>query len=151
MISAELDTNTIVSALLIPRGIPSQILDAALAGDFACFSSDPIVSEVLRTLGRQRVQRKYQVALVEIERVRRFLESDLVTVSVDVPVQGVATHPEDDLVLATALSAQADYLVTGDRQLLRLGAFRGTIVLTPREILERLVQQAAEPGALRDE
>ena len=38
-------------------------------------------------------------------------------------VQGVATHAEDDLVLATAESAQADYLITGDKKLQRLGTY----------------------------
>jgi predicted nucleic acid-binding protein len=47
-------------------------------------------------------------------------------------VQGVASHPEDDLILATAVSAQADYLVTGDRQLLALGRYQGVEIVTPR-------------------
>jgi predicted nucleic acid-binding protein len=47
-------------------------------------------------------------------------------------VQGVASHPEDDLILATAVSAQADYLVTGDRQLLALGEYQGAQIVTPR-------------------
>jgi predicted nucleic acid-binding protein len=44
----------------------------------------------------------------------------------------------DDLILATALSAQADYLVTGDSQLQGLGAYRGVAIISPREFLSRL-------------
>ncbi|MBA2469732.1 MAG: hypothetical protein H0V37_10035, partial [Chloroflexia bacterium] len=40
-------------------------------------------------------------------------------------VHGVAEDDEDDLVLATAVAAQADYLVTGDKYLPRIGEFRG--------------------------
>lgn len=133
MIHAVLDTNVIVAALLVRLGLPWRILDAADASIFLCFTSDAINAEVFRTLGRQRVRRKYSLAATELERLRRFLESDGVLVPITVTVQGVATHPEDDLILATAVSAQAEYLVTGDRQLLALGQFNGVQIVTPRD------------------
>jgi predicted nucleic acid-binding protein len=48
----------------------------------------------------------------------------------------VATHPEDDLVLATAISAKAEYLVSGDTKLQRLGTYEGVKIVSPREFLE---------------
>jgi predicted nucleic acid-binding protein len=51
---------------------------------------------------------------------------------------GVATHPKDDPVLATAASARADFLVTGDHDLLRLGSFRGTVIVSARDYLAML-------------
>jgi predicted nucleic acid-binding protein len=53
-------------------------------------------------------------------------------------VSGVASHPEDDVVLSTALSGRADFLVTGDAALRGLGQYRGTVVLSPRAILQVL-------------
>jgi hypothetical protein len=44
----------------------------------------------------------------------------------------VATHPEDDLILATALSGAADYLITGDSKLQKLGTFQSVTILSPR-------------------
>jgi uncharacterized protein len=61
-----------------------------------------------------------------------------------VHVTGIATHPEDDEVVATALSAQAPYLVTGDKPLLDRDAYRGTRLLTPRQFLDVLNQQPTE-------
>jgi predicted nucleic acid-binding protein len=55
-----------------------------------------------------------------------------------VEVSGVATHPEDDLILATAVAANATYLVTGDRKLRAVGNFRGVTILSPREFLATL-------------
>jgi predicted nucleic acid-binding protein len=53
-----------------------------------------------------------------------------------VTVAGVATHPEDDLVLATALSAGADYLVTGDRRFrTRVPHYQGVTLVSPAEFL----------------
>lgn len=144
MITAVLDANTLVSAILVPQGIPAELLRAAYNRDFACVSSAAIVAEVLRTLGRPRVRRKYHVPPHDLLRLKRFLESDLIAVPITVPVQGVATHPEDDLILATAVSAQADYLVTGDRQLLKLGSYRGVTIVSPRGFLELLSTSGPE-------
>ena len=144
MISAVLDANTLISALLVELGISRQILRAAYERRFACLCSAFIVTEVLRAFTRPRVQRKYAIRPDEIDQLRRFLESPSVTVEMTVEVQGVATHPEDDLILATAVSAGADYLVTGDRQLQALGTYRGVRIVSPRQFLT--VLQAAETG-----
>jgi putative PIN family toxin of toxin-antitoxin system len=132
VIRAVLDANTIISALLVRVGMPARVLAAAFATIFECCSSDAIVAEVTRTLSSRRVQRKYPIDAIEVARVRRFLESDAVHVPISVTVQGVATHPEDDLILATAVSARADYLVTGDRQLIALGEYQGVQIVTAR-------------------
>ncbi len=59
MIRAVLDTNTIVSAIIVPVGIPARILTAARTGQLSIVTSPPIVTEVLRALQRDRIQRKY--------------------------------------------------------------------------------------------
>jgi uncharacterized protein len=51
----------------------------------------------------------------------------------------VAGDPDDDPVIATAVAARADYLVTGDRRhLLPLGAYAGTRIVTPRQFFDIL-------------
>jgi len=133
VIGAVLDANILVSGILVPAGIPARILLAAFAGVFSCFASEVIVREVLTSLGRDRVRRRYRVDPARISQIQQFLESDGILVPITVTVQGVASHPEDDLVLATAVSAQVDYLITGDRQLLALGKYDGVQIVTPRD------------------
>jgi predicted nucleic acid-binding protein len=53
-------------------------------------------------------------------------------------VRGVATHWQDDRVIATALAGSADYLVTGDKELLRLKSYRTVRIVSPLEFLEIL-------------
>ena len=135
MIRAVLDTNVIISAVLVPLGISGRILAAALRLIFLCFSSDAVLAEVLRTLERERVRRKYAIDPRTVERLRQFLESDVVRTPIAADARGVASHPEDDLILATAVSARAEYLVTGDRQLLALQQFQGVQIVSPRDFL----------------
>jgi predicted nucleic acid-binding protein len=93
------------------------------------------VAEVFRALDSRRIQRKYRIAPQKLEVLRAFLESGPVATNISVEVHGIATHPEDDLILATAVSGRADYLVTGDRQLLALGSYQGVRIVTPRDFL----------------
>jgi predicted nucleic acid-binding protein len=46
-------------------------------------------------------------------------------------VSGVCRDPDDDQILSCALSAEADYLITGDMDLLELKEFHGIRILTP--------------------
>lgn len=55
-----------------------------------------------------------------------------------VEVRGVGEDQEDDLVLSTAISGGADYLVTGDKHLQGIGDYRGVIILSPRAFLDVL-------------
>jgi predicted nucleic acid-binding protein len=59
-------------------------------------------------------------------------------------VHNIATHPEDDVILATAVSAKADYLVTGDTKLQHIGMYRGVVILSPRRFLETLTEKVSE-------
>ena len=56
-------------------------------------------------------------------------------IEITVAVSGVASHPADDLVLAAAVSGDADYLVTGDAEFRRVGEYRGVKVRAPAEFL----------------
>lgn len=72
------------------------------------------------------------------------LRSAAIVTALTVEVTGVATHPEDDLILATAVAGDATYLVTGDCKLRAVGTFRGVSILSPREFLDQLSQIAEQ-------
>ena len=56
----------------------------------------------------------------------------------------MTTHPEDDLVLSTAVSAVADYLATRDRQVLKLSTFQSVRIVHPAD-LARLLNPEFSP------
>jgi uncharacterized protein len=130
VISAVFDTNGLASGFTTRGGVLDQSLRRWLAGEFELVVSEHILTELERTfrkpyfftrLGQQQIADNLAL-------LRRRARLAPITVS----VQGVATHPEDDRILATAVSAQADYLVTGDRQLQALKTYRGVRIVSPR-------------------
>ena len=67
------------------------------------------------------------------------LNQDATTTGITVDVRGVATHPEDDLVLAAAVSSAANYLVSGAKQLPLLSSYGGVTIVGPKEFLALIV------------
>jgi len=145
MIVAVFDTNVLASAIvgvLQATGTLGRLYRAWTAGAFVLLLSEPILAELDRTLRKPYFQRV--LAETEVATALAALRRDARVVPLDLPVRGIASHPEDDLVLATALNAGADYLVTGDRDLHALGSFEGIAIVTPRAFLDLLGQPSGE-------
>ena len=70
--------------------------------------------------------------------VEMTLRSKALFVTPEVPVRGIGEDEEDDLVLSTALTGAAEFLVTGDRHLQQIGVYQDLIILSPRDFLDVL-------------
>jgi predicted nucleic acid-binding protein len=130
-----IDATTLASmAIALPGGTLAAILDAWTQGHFLVVVSDPLLAELRRTLSNTYFRRR-----LSSEDVRVYLDfvvDNSRHTQITVEVAGVATHPEDDLVLAAALSAGVDLLVTSDRRFrARVGAYLGVTLLSPAEFL----------------
>ncbi len=118
------DTNTVVSGLLW-QGPPRQLLDAAFAGRFRLYTSAALLAELAEVLGRAKFARKVAASTFSAEQlVWRYARlARHVTPAAIEPV--VRADPDDDHVLACALAARAELIVSGDRHLLALGEYQG--------------------------
>jgi putative PIN family toxin of toxin-antitoxin system len=138
VIVAVLDTNVLASGFLRrnPASTVVQIVDAWRAFRYRLVVSEHILGELARTFQDPYFRRFLRDA--EIVAALALLRRQATIATATTVVVGIASHPEDDLVLATAVSAMADYLVTGDRQLRGLGVYRGVAILSPRAFLDVL-------------
>jgi putative PIN family toxin of toxin-antitoxin system len=146
VISAVLDTNTIVSATISDLGPSGKIWQAAHEHRFLLITSTWIVGEVVRALNRDRIARKYRIGPDQVARVRAYLEHQAILTRITHDIHRVATHPEGDLILATAVSAPADYLVTGDSKLQQLTRYAGVEICSPRQFVAILQAEATQEG-----
>ncbi|MBX3069322.1 MAG: putative toxin-antitoxin system toxin component, PIN family [Thermomicrobiales bacterium] len=138
-----LDANVLAPAFVNPTASAGRLLRLWRIGTFSLVTSAPILAELHRTYQDAYYARRLSPELIEA--ALALLESEAVTVEISVQVLGVASHPEDDLVLATAASANADYLGTRDRQLLKLGSFRGTQIVHPADLARILDSTEDDP------
>lgn len=138
-----LDANVFLSG--IPRlqdqdSPPRRILGAWLAGEIDVVVSEHIIEEVARNF-----RKPYFAAVLNgtdtiavWEEIRLIAEKVELRPGMHLPE--LASHPEDNYVLLTALEGNVDYLVTGDRQLQKLAVIGKARIVSPAEML-RIIDQ----------
>jgi len=126
-----LDTNVAVSAAASPKGPPAEIVRAWRAHSLTWVTSPPLLDELERTLLSSRIGRYLAWGEDEIAEflaaVRQAAEVTSPTDRIDV----IRDDPADNRVLEAAVSAQADYVVSGDHHLLDLKTYQGVQIVTP--------------------
>jgi len=140
------DTNLFVSSLLVREGLPAQALAAWRGGRFILIISPIIVEEITATLKYQRIRRKYGVTDQQVAEMNFLLLNDAQVVPGDpkeMKVAGAVPDDEDDeIILACALEGRADLIVSGDRHLLSLNAYRNIPIITIRQFINQLAQNS---------
>jgi predicted nucleic acid-binding protein len=84
-----------------------------------------------------------RLTAAQIEATLNLFRSEATIVTPIITVKGVATHPEDDPIIATALSGKAHYLVTRDEKLqTKVQEYKGVSIISPPVFLQRLREDA---------
>jgi hypothetical protein len=126
------DTNVLISALLIPDGTPRRVLDRLAANTATLLFSNETFTELAVRLAkpkfdRYRTPRQMDAFLDWLTQLGEWVA----------PVFNIdaSRDPDDNMFLAVARSGEADCLITGDSDLLELDPFEGLPILTPAAFL----------------
>jgi len=128
-----IDTNVLISRLLIARSIPGKAVDRVLH-DMEIVVSEATVGELADVLARDRWD-----GYVAIEERQEFIRR-LLQICTLIPVQTEiddCPDPADNHFLALALDAGARVIITGNQDLLDLHPWRDTAILTPAAFLRK--------------
>lgn len=134
---AVLDTNVIISATLIRGGNEDRILRAWQRGAFELVLSPQILEEMARALFYERLRKFRWMSEEEVLALLQSLAGGSLHVSGEITVEA-SRDPEDDKFLAAAMEARAEYVVSGDKDLLELKAHKGVRIVTPARFLKVL-------------
>ena len=146
IIRADLGTNIFVSGLISAGGSPRQIVDSWLTREFTLITSPYLIEELHHVLAYPRIASRLRLSDHELILFFDTLVS-LAEVELDVkPLPGVTRDPKDDAVIACAFASQADYVVSGDQDILVLSEYEGTRMIAPVDFLSILTQS----GSLSD-
>ena len=135
MISIVLDTNVLVSAIFNPNGVPAQILEWVLNGEIGIIIDNRILSEYTSVLERPQFEFALPrtVAILDvISRYGKNVEGK--------PLTQQLPDSSDEPFLEVALSAQADYIITGNLRHFPAEKREGIKVVSPREFREKYVK-----------
>lgn len=133
-----LDTNVLISAL-IRKGKPRKLFDQVILGKIKLVLSEPILEEFIKVAKKKKFRpyfRNSEAAdfIALLKRVSEFVQ-----------VQSrvnITRDKSDNIILATALDGNADYVVSGDKDLLTVQEFKGVKVLTVDQMLKILRRKA---------
>jgi uncharacterized protein len=128
-----LDTNTIVSALCFPQSIVRQAFNRAI-NEHQIVASSATWAELTEVINRQ----KFDKYVPSKERLL-FLETVKQKVIFTEPTETITDcrDPKDNKFLELAVAANAEFIVTGDLDLLILNPFRNISILKSSEFLTR--------------
>ncbi len=134
---AVVDTNVLLSGLLW-RGPPHRLLEEVRAGTLTLITSPALLAElgeVIRRpkfaaiLGRSRTEPEQMLS--ELRRLAEIVDPP------PLPAP-VSRDPDDDSVIALAVASRADLIITGDADLLSLGAYAGIPILDSAAAISRM-------------
>jgi putative PIN family toxin of toxin-antitoxin system len=132
------DTNTLISGSLW-QGPPARLLSAALAGQAQLFLSLPLLLELRETLQHPKFAQRLAGRGETAESVAvRFRAACHEATPARITPPGALRDPDDVHVLACAVAAEANAIVTGDNDLLALGSFEGIPILRAADALKLL-------------
>ncbi len=126
-----IDTNVLVSALIGPgrsRRLVVKLLEA-----HSVVSSKEMLAELADVLSRGKF---IEVRSSQVDEFLSVLVSRSEFVTVKQRLRIVSEDPDDDIVLSTASEGRADYIVSGDKHLLKLKELKGIKIVMVKDMLE---------------
>ena len=125
------DTNILVSALGF-GGKPEQCLDLVRSGELTLFRSPETMGELARVLHYDHLP------FTDDDRIDYYTvlvyNSKLVHPEIDI---SVSSDPDDDKFIECAVAAGADYLISGDSDLLNVESYQNITILSPADFLDQ--------------
>ncbi len=122
-----IDTNVFVSSLLNPAGTPGKIIDLWKMGRITLCLSREILDEYLEVIARFRISNDPAVAdLLKIFEGR----GNQVYIARTVPLTVIGDDPKDNRYIECAVTAEARFVISGDRHLLKLKQFQEIKIVT---------------------
>ena len=133
------DTTILVSAFLRRGGLSDELIVLAAQGEFILALSPAIILETWRKLlTGERIRARYVYSDERAHRYCRGLLRIAEVVRNPAPLTDVVRDPEDDMIVACAVTGQADTIVSRDKDLLSLGSYEGIAIVTPEAFRQEL-------------
>jgi len=121
------DTNIFISAFAT-EGICSVLLKRARLKEFELFVCPIIIKEIENVL-----KQKFKIKKEIIEEVVALIKEASTYSDAKEKIEGICRDKDDDLILSCAISAKANYIVSGDKDLLEIKQYKDIKIISPRD------------------
>jgi putative PIN family toxin of toxin-antitoxin system len=135
MIRVVIDTNVFISATFLPHSKPAKIINWIRGGEIVWVTSLEILEEITRVLLSPRVKKRHGLTAQQITKVLEGLIQGA-EITPGTSRANASRDPADNKFLACAVEGQADYLVSGDKDLTDLKTYQDIPIVSPAAFLE---------------
>jgi len=126
-VKAVFDTNVLIAAFLT-EGLCSGLMIRARKQAFSLVLCDEIISEFEGIL-----KRKFKITSADVSEISAIVSEAAAEIIHDLsPVPNICRDPNNNMIIACAIDAHADYIVTGDEDLLILKSYEDIVIINPR-------------------
>ncbi|MEK7376608.1 MAG: putative toxin-antitoxin system toxin component, PIN family [Candidatus Margulisiibacteriota bacterium] len=132
MLKLVIDTNVFISGLLNSPKC-RRIIEKLQNSSFLLITSSDILEELINVLGRPKFRKV--ISRETIDKLIISIESQAILVRPSRKINIIKEDPDDNRFIEAALEGKADFIISGDRHLLKLGKFKNISILTPNEFL----------------
>jgi len=135
MIKATIDTNVLISALLIKKGNPRKIFNSFRKKKYELAISPLIFAEFLKTLEKPKIKK-----FIKPEETKELIKYLEIYAQFFEPEEKITAcrDPKDNIILECAVAGKVDFIVTGDKDLLKLQQFRNIKIVSPKTFLRKI-------------
>jgi len=130
-----IDTNVLVSALI--NNGKSRKLVLKLLEEHTIILSSQMLAELADVISRD----KFSVTSSQIDRFISILVQKATMVSVRSIPKVILEDPDDDVVLTTALSGKAEFIVSGDKHLLKIACYKDTQIVSVNQFIQIIAKR----------
>ncbi len=138
MIRVVLDTNVWVSGLLTPEGSPGRILKAWDEDRFDVIVSEPLLEEIGHVLLYPHIQKRTRFTVDQVKQILLDIYEASIPTPGKVRVKAIPVDPPDEHLFVAAVEGEADYIVSGDKRVLKVKRYRRVRVISPADFLKRV-------------
>lgn len=138
-IKAVIDTNIFVSGLILKSGNSYKILELWRKNKFVVITSKLIIQEITKVLNYPKFQKKYYIEEQDIQEILGLLNTEALlanTEKLNLKIE-LSRDSTDNKFLVCAKAGQADFIVTGDNDLLVLNDLEGIPIITPAKFVKK--------------
>ena len=134
MAQVVIDTNVLVSALI--KNGKSRKLVLKLLKEHTVIVSNQLLAELADVISRD----KFSVTSSQVDRFISILARNAKMVSVHCISKVILEDPNDDMILATALIGKANYIISGDKHLLKIASYNKLKIVSVTEFINKIQQ-----------
>ena len=141
ILRAVIDTSVMVSVAFAVQGLAKELRDMIADGRFVPVTSKPILKELYQVLHYPHIAKRFSPTKEDINAFMALIIERAIIVKGLYEINGITEDPNDDMFIACAMEADADYIVSRDPHLRNIKHYRRIQIIDASTFIEKVKEK----------